>query len=243
MTTNTTVQPPVNKYVSYWQHDDASWIFSDVFMVLSIQTGFALLESGTASLKNEANIMMKNAIDVLTGGFSFWMFGFGLSYGEGSLRLVINSKFALSKFKCLIQQSFLWLGKILCRCRWFWFSNGRDVLLIFLSICLRRNRSIRPFEKMKNNSDCWDVYIVRNYHNFRGHCGANKLLFLHHLFGVQHIRLLPARSLAVGGDGLPQDDGRGGPGRQLRRQPRGRGRCLRGWEAGKYWPKNSKIAK
>lgn len=34
--------------------------------------------------------MMKNAIDVLTGGFSFWMFGFGLSYGEGSLRLVNN---------------------------------------------------------------------------------------------------------------------------------------------------------
>ena len=82
------MRPPTNKYISYWQHDDASWIFSDVFMVLSIQTGFALLESGTASLKNEANIMMKNAIDVLTGGFSFWMFGFGLSYGDGSLRLV-----------------------------------------------------------------------------------------------------------------------------------------------------------
>ena len=63
--------------------------FSDVFMVLSIQTGFALLESGCASLKNEANIMMKNAIDVLTGGFSFWMFGFGLSYGEGSIRWVL----------------------------------------------------------------------------------------------------------------------------------------------------------
>ena len=34
--------------------------------------------------------MMKNAIDVLTGGFSFWMFGFGLSYGEGSLRRVLK---------------------------------------------------------------------------------------------------------------------------------------------------------
>ena len=82
---------PVNKYTSIWQHDDASWIFSDVFMVLSIQTGFALLESGCASLKNEANIMMKNAIDVLMGGFSYWMFGFGLSYGEGTLRMELNS--------------------------------------------------------------------------------------------------------------------------------------------------------
>ena len=98
MTTNTTVKPPVNKYISYWQHDDASWIFSDVFMVLSIQTGFALLESGTASLKNEANIMMKNAIDVLTGGFSFWMFGFGLSYGEGSLRRVLKNENMISPY-------------------------------------------------------------------------------------------------------------------------------------------------
>jgi len=41
---------------------------------------------GCASLKNEANIMMKNAIDVLMGGMSFWMLGFGLSYGEDSIR-------------------------------------------------------------------------------------------------------------------------------------------------------------
>ena len=87
---NVTETVPVNKYTSIWQHDDASWIFSDVFMVLSIQTGFALLESGCASLKNEANIMMKNAIDVLMGGFSYWMFGFGLSYGEGTLRLELE---------------------------------------------------------------------------------------------------------------------------------------------------------
>ena len=36
--------------------------------------------------KNEANIMVKNAIDVIFGGLSYWMFGFGLSFGadEGS---------------------------------------------------------------------------------------------------------------------------------------------------------------
>ena len=30
---NVTTPAPVNKYVSVWQHDDASWIFSAVFMV------------------------------------------------------------------------------------------------------------------------------------------------------------------------------------------------------------------
>ena len=72
------VSAPVDRYISVWQHDDASWIFSAVFMVLSMQTGFALLESGCGSLKNEANIMMKNAIDVLMGGFSYWIVGYGL---------------------------------------------------------------------------------------------------------------------------------------------------------------------
>ena len=43
-----------------------------------MQTGFALYESGCGSLKNEANIMMKNAIDVLMGGFSYWIVGYGL---------------------------------------------------------------------------------------------------------------------------------------------------------------------
>ena len=53
---NKTPTPSVNRYISYWQHDDASWIFSDVFMVFSIQTGFALLESGknnTELIKND----------------------------------------------------------------------------------------------------------------------------------------------------------------------------------------------
>ena len=30
---NVTTPGPVNKYLSVWQHDDASWIFSAVFMV------------------------------------------------------------------------------------------------------------------------------------------------------------------------------------------------------------------
>ena len=30
---NVTTPGPVNKYVSVWRHDDASWIFSAVFMV------------------------------------------------------------------------------------------------------------------------------------------------------------------------------------------------------------------
>ena len=83
---NVSLPKAVDKYVSVWQHDDASWIFSAVFMVLSMQTGFALLESGCGSLKNEANIMMKNAIDVVMGGFSYWILGYGLRQGGSQSR-------------------------------------------------------------------------------------------------------------------------------------------------------------
>ena len=34
-----------------WQWDDASWIFCAVFMVFTMQTGFAMLEAGCVSLK------------------------------------------------------------------------------------------------------------------------------------------------------------------------------------------------
>jgi ammonia channel protein AmtB len=40
--------------------------------------GFGMLESGIVSLKNEVNIMMKNVVDVVLGGLTYWAFGYGL---------------------------------------------------------------------------------------------------------------------------------------------------------------------
>ncbi|ELU13413.1 hypothetical protein CAPTEDRAFT_23023, partial [Capitella teleta] len=46
-------------------------------------SGFGLLESGTVTSKNEVNIMIKNAVDVIVGGISYWMFGYAFSFGTG----------------------------------------------------------------------------------------------------------------------------------------------------------------
>ncbi|XP_038062656.1 putative ammonium transporter 3 [Patiria miniata] len=62
--------------------DDATWILTSAFIIFTMQSGFGLLESGSASQKNEVNIMVKNAVDVLFGGISYWMFGYGLSFGH-----------------------------------------------------------------------------------------------------------------------------------------------------------------
>ena len=62
-------------------HDDATWILTSAFTIFTMQSGFGLLESGFVSLKNEANIMVKNAVDIVFGGFSYWLFGYAFSFG------------------------------------------------------------------------------------------------------------------------------------------------------------------
>lgn len=61
------------------QWDDATWILTSGFIIFTMQSGFGLLESGSVSVKNEVNIMIKNAVDVLFGGLTYWMVGFGLN--------------------------------------------------------------------------------------------------------------------------------------------------------------------
>ncbi|OWF51366.1 ammonium transporter 3 [Mizuhopecten yessoensis] len=61
--------------------DDATWILTSSFIIFTMQSGFGLLEVGCVSGRNEVNIMMKNAVDVIFGGLSYWAVGFGLSFG------------------------------------------------------------------------------------------------------------------------------------------------------------------
>ncbi|XP_011506354.1 PREDICTED: putative ammonium transporter 3 [Ceratosolen solmsi marchali] len=62
--------------------EDSSWIVSNAFIIFTMQTGFGMLESGCVSLKNEVNIMMKNVVDIVLGGLTYWLFGFGVSFGR-----------------------------------------------------------------------------------------------------------------------------------------------------------------
>ncbi|XP_055919663.1 putative ammonium transporter 3 [Eupeodes corollae] len=65
--------------------DDATWVLSSSFIIFTMQTGFGMLESGCVSVKNEANIMMKNIVDIVLGGFTYWLVGYGISFGRGTL--------------------------------------------------------------------------------------------------------------------------------------------------------------
>lgn len=62
---------------------DSTWAMTTALIIFTMQTGFALVESGVVRSKNEVNIMMKNVVDVCFGGLSFYIFGFGLMFGRG----------------------------------------------------------------------------------------------------------------------------------------------------------------
>ncbi|XP_017847227.1 putative ammonium transporter 2 [Drosophila busckii] len=65
--------------------EDTNWVLTSSFIIFTMQTGFGMLESGCVSIKNEVNIMMKNVIDIVLGGFTYWLFGYGISFGRGPL--------------------------------------------------------------------------------------------------------------------------------------------------------------
>ncbi|KAH7951621.1 hypothetical protein HPB52_010929 [Rhipicephalus sanguineus] len=80
---HTTISPTVEPDEEF-TYDDATWVLTAAIVIFTMQTGFGLLESGCVSQKNEVNILMKNAADVILGGLTYWLFGFGLQHGTGN---------------------------------------------------------------------------------------------------------------------------------------------------------------
>ena len=64
--------------------DDATWVLTSSFIIITMQSGFGLLESGLVSNNNQINIMIKNIMDILFGGLSFWIFGYTIIFNKNS---------------------------------------------------------------------------------------------------------------------------------------------------------------
>lgn len=47
--------------------DDATWIMTSAFIILTMQTGFGLVEMGSCQAGHEVNILLKNVVDVVFG--------------------------------------------------------------------------------------------------------------------------------------------------------------------------------
>ena len=59
------------------------WFLIGAAFVFFMQAGFAMVETGFTRAKNAGNIIMKNLMDFCIGTPLFWLFGFGLMFGDG----------------------------------------------------------------------------------------------------------------------------------------------------------------
>ena len=60
---------------------DFVWVLMCGFLVMFMQAGFSMLETGFTRSKNAANIMMKNMMDFSIGALAYWAIGFAAMYG------------------------------------------------------------------------------------------------------------------------------------------------------------------
>lgn len=58
------------------------WVLIAAILVMFMQPGFAMVESGFTRKKNTANILMKNLMDFSIGALIYWMIGYSVMYGE-----------------------------------------------------------------------------------------------------------------------------------------------------------------
>ena len=63
---------------------DTVWVMMAGFLVMWMQAGFALVETGLTRAKNAVNICMKNLLDYCFGTFTFWLVGFSIMFGGAS---------------------------------------------------------------------------------------------------------------------------------------------------------------
>lgn len=63
---------------------DTVWVLLAGVLVMFMQAGFAMLETGFTRAKNACNIMMKNLMDFSFGSIAYWIVGFGIMFGAGN---------------------------------------------------------------------------------------------------------------------------------------------------------------
>ena len=64
---------------------DTVWVLLAGVLVMFMQAGFAMLETGFTRAKNACNILMKNLMDFSFGSIAYWLIGFGIMFGAGNL--------------------------------------------------------------------------------------------------------------------------------------------------------------
>lgn len=73
------------------------WTLIAAILVMFMQAGFAMVETGLTRAKNAGNILMKNMFDFAAGSPAFFLVGFALMFGDDIGGFLGFSNFALSE--------------------------------------------------------------------------------------------------------------------------------------------------
>ncbi|MCE9604258.1 MAG: ammonium transporter [Planctomycetia bacterium] len=74
-----------------------SWVLTCALLVMFMQAGFCLLETGFSRAKNSINVAIKNLVDFLISSLAYWAFGFALMFGISYDGLFGTTRFALGE--------------------------------------------------------------------------------------------------------------------------------------------------
>ncbi|ETX10544.1 diguanylate cyclase [Marinomonas ushuaiensis DSM 15871] len=77
--------------------EDFSWLLVTSAFVFMMQAGFLCLESGRIRSKNSINVAAKNISDFIISTTIFWLFGFGIMFGDSVAGLFGSSDFLFNE--------------------------------------------------------------------------------------------------------------------------------------------------
>jgi ammonium transporter, Amt family len=63
---------------------DTAWVTIAAMLVIFMNAGFCMLETGFCREKNAVNVLAKNLIVFALSSVAFWVIGFGLMFSEGN---------------------------------------------------------------------------------------------------------------------------------------------------------------
>jgi ammonium transporter, Amt family len=75
---------------------DTIWVLIAAILVIFMNAGFAMLETGFCRQKNAVNVLSKNLIVFALATLAYWAIGFSLMFGKGSAGLIGSGSWFLS---------------------------------------------------------------------------------------------------------------------------------------------------
>jgi len=79
------------------QNGNVMWTLIAAILVMFMQAGFAMVETGLTRAKNAGNILMKNMFDFSAGSVAFFLVGYALMFGDDIGGFIGFSNFGLSE--------------------------------------------------------------------------------------------------------------------------------------------------